>query len=124
MLLNSRKLSKLKKQREKQRENIDSSNENLLLSDLSDVIWLEKLKKDLLQNKYNLNKVGLYNGLIKEGIENLFKSLKDEINNNYNNKNNELKKTKQAEKAETGHRKQGLRKTNGIEARKINKQIK
>jgi len=40
-------------------------------------IWLEKLKKDLLQNKYNLNKVGLYNGLIKEGIENLLESLKD-----------------------------------------------
>jgi len=49
---------------------------------ISDVIssknmWLEKLKKDLLQNKYNLNKVGLYNGLIKEGIENLLESLKD-----------------------------------------------
>jgi hypothetical protein len=49
---------------------------------LSDVIssknmWLEKLKKDLLQNKYNLKKVGLYNGLIKEGIENLLESLKD-----------------------------------------------
>lgn len=40
-------------------------------------IWLEKLKKDLLQNKYNLNKVGLYNGLIKEGVENLLESLKD-----------------------------------------------
>ena len=40
-------------------------------------MWLEKLKKDLLQNKYNLNKVGLYNGLIKEGIENLLESLKD-----------------------------------------------
>jgi uncharacterized protein YaaW (UPF0174 family) len=40
-------------------------------------IWLEKLKKDLLQNKYNLNKAGLYNGLIKENIENLLKSLKD-----------------------------------------------
>lgn len=49
---------------------------------ISDVIssknmWLKKLKKDLLQNKYNLNKVGLYNGLIKEGIENLLESLKD-----------------------------------------------
>jgi hypothetical protein len=49
---------------------------------ISDVIssknmWLEKLKKDLLQNKYNLKKVGLYNGLIKEGIENLLESLKD-----------------------------------------------
>jgi len=49
---------------------------------ISDVIssknmWLEKLQKDLLQNKYNLNKVGLYNGLIKEGIENLLESLKD-----------------------------------------------
>jgi superfamily I DNA and/or RNA helicase len=49
---------------------------------ISDVIssknmWLEKLKKDLLQNKYNLNKVGLYNGLIKESIENLLESLKD-----------------------------------------------
>ena len=40
-------------------------------------IWLEKLKKDLLQNKYNLTKVGLYNGLLKEGIENLLESLKD-----------------------------------------------
>jgi hypothetical protein len=49
---------------------------------ISDVIssknmWLEKLKKDLLQNKYNLKKVGLYNRLIKEGIENLLESLKD-----------------------------------------------
>lgn len=40
-------------------------------------IWLEKLKKDLLQNKYNLTKVGLYNGLLKEGIENLLQNLKD-----------------------------------------------
>ena len=40
-------------------------------------IWLEKLKKDLLQNKYNLTKVGLYNGSLKEGIENLLESLKD-----------------------------------------------
>jgi|688.fasta_scaffold08291_28 hypothetical protein len=40
-------------------------------------LFLEKLKKDLLQNKYNLKKVGLYNGLIKEGIENLLESLKD-----------------------------------------------
>jgi hypothetical protein len=49
---------------------------------ISDVIssknmWLEKLKEDLLQNKYNLKKVGLYNGFIKEGIENLLESLKD-----------------------------------------------
>lgn len=40
-------------------------------------IWLDKLKKDLLQNKYNLEKQGLYIGLIKEGIENLLESLKD-----------------------------------------------
>ena len=40
-------------------------------------MWLEKLQKDLLQNKYNLKKTGLYNGLIKEGIENLLHSLKD-----------------------------------------------
>lgn len=40
-------------------------------------MWLEKLKKDLKQNKYNLKKVGLYNGLLEEGIENLLISLKD-----------------------------------------------
>ena len=40
-------------------------------------IFLEKLKKDLLQNKYNLTKAGLYHGLLKEGIENLLVSLKD-----------------------------------------------
>jgi hypothetical protein len=53
--------------------------ENLNISDVSDSknMWLKKLKKDLLQNKYNLKKVGLYNGLIKEGIENLLESLKD-----------------------------------------------
>jgi hypothetical protein len=67
---------------------MEEVNENTELNDtdkklhISDVIssknmWLEKLKKDLLQNKYNLNKVGLYNGLIKEGIENLLESLKD-----------------------------------------------
>ena len=53
--------------------------ENLNISDVmsSKNMWLEKLKKDLLQNKYNLTKVGLYNGLLKEGIENLLESLKD-----------------------------------------------
>ena len=53
--------------------------ENFNISDVisSKNMWLEKLKKDLLQNKYNLNKVGLYNGLIKKGIENLLESLKD-----------------------------------------------
>ena len=56
-------------------------NENTELN-ISDVIsskniWLKKLKKDLLQNKYNLSKVGLYNGLLKEGIENLLECLKD-----------------------------------------------
>lgn len=40
-------------------------------------MWLEKLQKDLLQNKYNLTKFGLYNGLIEEGTENLLESLKD-----------------------------------------------
>jgi len=39
--------------------------------------WLNKLKNDLLQNKYNLTKVGLYNGLLKKNIENLLKILKD-----------------------------------------------
>ena len=38
---------------------------------------LKKLKKDLLQNKYNLTKLGLYIGLIKQGIENLLIALKD-----------------------------------------------
>ncbi|MDY0143208.1 MAG: hypothetical protein RBR97_15075 [Bacteroidales bacterium] len=57
----------------------NESDENLNISDVisSKNMWLEKLQKDLLQNKYNLNKVGLYNGLIKEGIENLLESLKD-----------------------------------------------
>ena len=61
------------------REEIQRTQENLNISDVisSKNMWLEKLKKDLLQNKYNLNKVGLYNGLIKEGIENLLESLKD-----------------------------------------------
>lgn len=40
-------------------------------------MWLEKLKRDLLQNQYNLSKVGLYHGFIKEGIENLLEYLKD-----------------------------------------------
>jgi hypothetical protein len=57
----------------------DNTDKKLHISDVisSKNMWLEKLKKDLLQNKYNLNKVGLYNGLIKEGIENLLESLKD-----------------------------------------------
>ena len=57
----------------------NESDENLNISDVISRknMWLEKLQKDLLQNKYNLNKVGLYNGLIKEGIENLLESLKD-----------------------------------------------
>jgi hypothetical protein len=40
-------------------------------------LWLRRLKKDLLQNRYNLKKAGLFNGLLKEGIENLLESLKD-----------------------------------------------
>lgn len=52
------------------REEIDNLNE-------SNNIWLKKLKKDLLQNKYNFQKVGLYSGLIKDGIENLLKALND-----------------------------------------------
>jgi hypothetical protein len=58
---------------------LNEAPENLNISNVSDSknMWLEKLKKDLLQNKYNLKKVGLYNGLIKEGIENLLESLKD-----------------------------------------------
>lgn len=40
-------------------------------------MWLEKLKKDLLQNRYNLKKIGLYNGMIENGMENLFLILKD-----------------------------------------------
>ena len=58
---------------------LEEFKENLNISDVisSKNMWLEKLKKDLLQNKYNLNKVGLYNGLIKEGIENLLENLKD-----------------------------------------------
>ena len=60
-------------------KSFNEATENLNISDVisSKNMWLEKLKKDLLQNKYNLNKVGLYNGLIKEGIENLLISLKD-----------------------------------------------
>ncbi len=56
-----------------------NTDKNLNISDVisSKNMWLEKLKKDLLQNKYNLTKVGLYNGLIKKGIENLLESLKD-----------------------------------------------
>ncbi len=40
-------------------------------------MWLVKLKKDLLQNKYNLKKSGLYFGFIKQNIENLLSSLAD-----------------------------------------------
>ena len=70
---------KLNQLRQLIREEIQRTQENLNISDVisSKNMWLEKLKKDLLQNKYNLNKVGLYNGLIKEGIENLLESLKD-----------------------------------------------
>lgn len=39
--------------------------------------WLAKYKKDLLQNKFNLEKAGLFVGLIKESIENSLKVLKD-----------------------------------------------
>jgi hypothetical protein len=39
--------------------------------------WLKKLKDDLLQNRYNLKQVGLYNNLIKDGIENLLEFLKN-----------------------------------------------
>lgn len=63
-------------------KNMETFEEHTSELNISDVIsskniWLEKLKKDLLQNKYNLNKVGLYNGLIKEGVEDLLESLKD-----------------------------------------------
>lgn len=60
-------------------QELNEASENLNISDVrsSKNMWLEKLKKDLLQNKYNLTKVGLYNGLLKEGIENLLESLKD-----------------------------------------------
>ncbi len=40
-------------------------------------MWLKVLKRDLLQNKYNLKKVGLYDGFLKKGVENLLVSLKD-----------------------------------------------
>jgi len=40
-------------------------------------MWLVKLKEDLLQNKYNLTRAGLYRGLIKQEIENLLINLKD-----------------------------------------------
>jgi hypothetical protein len=39
--------------------------------------WLVKLKNDLRDNKHNLKKAGLYNGFLKEGIENLLSALKD-----------------------------------------------
>ncbi len=40
-------------------------------------MWLVTLKKDLKQNKYNLEKVGLYSGTLKRGIEYLLNALKD-----------------------------------------------
>lgn len=38
---------------------------------------LNKLKRDLLQSKFNLQKEGLYLGLLKERIEELLKALED-----------------------------------------------
>lgn len=64
---------------EKIKENVNTKNSNLPISDVigSKYIWLVKLNKDLLQNKYNLKKAGLYNGVIKNGIENTLLALKD-----------------------------------------------
>ena len=44
--------------------------------DLNKNLWLRTFKEDLLQNRYNLIKAGLYSGLVKEGVENLLKTLK------------------------------------------------
>jgi len=63
-------------------KHIQSFNEHQEKLNISNVIesknmWLIKLKEDLLQNKYNLKKTGLYNGLLKDSIENLLLVLKD-----------------------------------------------
>ena len=41
-------------------------------------MWLMKLYKDLQQSKYNLKKHNLYQGAIKDGIENLLTVLKSD----------------------------------------------
>ncbi|MFW5847485.1 MAG: hypothetical protein ACOCVF_01010 [bacterium] len=59
---------KIRKKRLIKSNNIKDSDKN---------IWLVKLKDDLKQNKYNLQKNGLYHGLLKETIENVFEALED-----------------------------------------------
>lgn len=51
-------------------------------SDSGKNMWLEKLQKDLKQNKYSLKKAGIYNGLIVKHIESLLKILAEDYDMN------------------------------------------